>query len=50
MKKEHINELKLNKIKNPCISCLYLHGKIDSEPCLNCNKNNGNVDNYKEKL
>jgi hypothetical protein len=47
MNRNHINELKMHKIKNPCLECIYLHGKIDKEPCLNCNKNNGVKDNFK---
>lgn len=48
MKRQHITELKLNKIKNPCLKCLYLNNKINKYPCLNCNKNNGKENNYQE--
>lgn len=49
MKREHIVELKLNRIKNPCLSCVHLHCKIDKGECVTCNKNNGNIDNFKER-
>jgi hypothetical protein len=50
MKRQHITELKLNRIKNPCLACTYLHNKRDGEKCINCNKNMGEVDNYKERV
>ena len=49
MKREHILELKLNKIKNPCLSCIHLDEKRDSKSCSNCLCNNGTELNLEKR-
>jgi hypothetical protein len=41
-------ELKINKIKNPCLRCIHCYCDIEKKPCKGCNKNNGSVDNFEE--